>query len=370
YACDIVDETLTMSAAKANNAEVYTWTVAGETDSSIHVTSSGDFTGFITNKCGLDSTQWTVILKNTPVVNLPKDSTYCNSVKTIFDVTDTDSEMLYEWQDKSTLSTFTVNGSGLYAVKLSNRCGSDSDQITIDLLYSPTVSLGEDLVFCGQVESTSYNIGTQNNSEVYLWSSGGVTDQATFNTEGTHWVTILNKCATVSDSVNYSVSPYPIVSLGLDTILCGKFSVPLDAGNSGMAYNWLPDGETTQKINATKQQLYRVIVTNIDGCESGDDFEIGSGCISSYHVPTGFSPNNDGVNDLFKPTLVNYQDFSMSIYNRWGEEIFKSNDPNIGWDGTYNGEVVMNGVYLYAMRFITTEDEAFKTVKGLVHVVR
>ena len=60
----------------------------------------------------------------------------------------------------------------------------------------------------------------------------------------------------------------------------------------------------------------------------------------------------------------------MSIFNRWGEELYRTEDVNQGWDGTYNGEVVSNGVYLYSIRFITTEDGAYQTVKGLIHVVR
>lgn len=370
YECDQVDEWLIMSAAKPNNQEVYSWTVSGETDSMIQVKAAGSYTGYIQNKCGSDSTSWVVILKNSPQVSLPKDSIYCGSISTVFDVTDADPEMKYQWNDLSTAPTLSVNAPGTYTVKLSNRCGEDSAKTIVSVLQAPTVNLGDNKVFCGQVGVANYTVGQPNNSEVYQWSNGNNTTSTSFNTIGNHWVVITNKCGTASDTVNFRVSPYPVVDLGLDTILCGKFSVELDAGNPGMTYNWMPDGETTQKINATKQQLYSVTVTNADGCSSGDDFEIGSGCISYYHIPSGFSPNDDGLNDVFKPVLVNYQDYALSIYNRWGEELFRSEDVNVGWDGKHNGEVVQNGIYLYSIRFITTEDGAYKVVKGLVHVVR
>ncbi|MFT7590909.1 MAG: gliding motility-associated-like protein, partial [bacterium] len=299
-----------------------------------------------------------------------EDSTFCNSIKTFFDVTLPDNEMQYLWQDNSTLPTLAVSEPSTYSVKLSNRCGSDSDKVVLSVLNLPTVSIGDNMVFCGQIVPQSFTIGDPDNAETYSWSNGGSSDGATLSAAGRHWVVITNKCGSATDSVTYAMSPYPVVNLGIDTILCGKFSIELDAGNPGMVYNWLPDGETSQKIQATKQQLYSVVVTNADGCSSADDFEIGTGCISYYHIPTGFSPNSDGLNDVFKPTLVNYQDYTLSVYNRWGEEMFRTEDVNQGWDGEYNGETVPNGIYLYSIRFMTTEDGAFKIVKGLVQVVR
>jgi gliding motility-associated-like protein len=137
-----------------------------------------------------------------------------------------------------------------------------------------------------------------------------------------------------------------------------------------MTYNWLPTGETTQVIQATEQVTYVVTVTNADGCEFSDDFRIGTECISYYHIPSAFSPNGDNLNDVFKPTLKNYQDYSMVIYNRWGEELYRSENPDMGWDGIYQGKEVSNGVYMYSIRFITTENGQFQTVKGLVNVLR
>jgi len=195
-------------------------------------------------------------------------------------------------------------------------------------------------------------------------------NEETFSTEGVHSVFITNKCATVSDSVRFRVSPYPIVDLGLDTILCGNFSLTLDAGNPGATYLWEPTAQTTQTINATQQTLYRVLVTNEDGCESRGDFEIGSGCISTYYVPSAFSPNGDNLNDLFVPDLVNYEQFEMLIMNRWGEIVFRSSDPTQGWNGIYKGEAVPAGVYVYSMRFITTENNEYTSLSGPLNLIR
>ncbi len=370
YECDLVDETLTLPNTKKDNSEIYSWSVGGVTDSFLVVNTAGDYTGYVSNKCGTDSSVWKVVLKKTPTVILPNDSTYCGSINVLLDVSNADPEMQYEWQDVSNGPTHQVSTPGIYTVKLTNRCGTASDQVDYKLLQIPTVNLGIDRMFCGGITPTAYTVGDQANEESYVWSDKSTGNSASFNTEGNHWVILTNYCGEAGDTINFRISPYPIVDLGPDTTLCGDFEVILNAGNAGMAYVWSPYGESTQTIKANEQITYSVVVTNADGCESGDDFTVGTECISHYHIPSGFSPNGDGLNDIFKPTLINFQDYSMSIHNRWGEAIFESNDVNVGWDGTYKGELVQSGVYLYSIRFITTENAEFQNVKGLVQVLR
>ena len=370
YTCDVVNELLVMPNTKTNNEEVYSWAGLANNVAALTVSSEGDYTGYVKNKCGIDSSSWKVILKKTPVVALPNDSTYCGTVNVTLDVTDPDDEMEYEWQGSISGPTYNVTAPGTYSVKITNRCGSASDEVKYELLQMPVVDLGDDRVYCGGITATSYIVGDPDNEETYEWSDNTNGTSATFLTEGDHWVVIKNYCGEVGDTVNFRISPLPIVDLGTDTILCGDFELTLDAGNPGMTYLWSPYGETTQTIKATEQITYYVVVTNQDGCEGLDDYRVGTECISHYHIPTSFSPNGDGLNDMFIPTLINFQDYSMSVHNRWGEAIFETNDPNQGWDGTAGGEVVPSGVYLYSIRFITTEDGEFQNVKGLVHVLR
>ncbi len=370
YECDVVNEDLTLTSAIDQNQEIYSWSVANKTTKSINVTQAGNYMGYISNKCGIDSASWTIILKNTPTVNLPKDTTFCNTISASLDVSSTDPEMIYEWQDNSNLPTYAVSAPGTYKVILTNRCGNASDEITYDLLFDPKVNLGKDKVFCDKVSPQTFTVGQTQNSETYNWSDLSTNNETTLYSAGVHWVEISNYCGVAKDSIEFSVSPIPFVDLGIDTILCGDFKLPLDAGNPGMLYSWMPTGETTQKIEAEEQTTYTVIVTNKDGCEGTDDFRIGTECISRFHIPSSFSPNADGINDVFKPTLVNFQDYSLGIFNRWGEQLFISTDVNKGWDGTYNGALVPEGVYLYTIRFITTENGEFQNINGLLHIIR
>jgi gliding motility-associated-like protein len=87
-------------------------------------------------------------------------------------------------------------------------------------------------------------------------------------------------------------------------------------------------------------------------------------------IPNSFTPDEDNLNDVFTPKGTGISEFSMLIYNRWGELIFETNDIDIGWDGTdYKRQVVPNGVYLYKIdyRFFTGERE---TKTGSVTLIR
>jgi gliding motility-associated-like protein len=66
-------------------------------------------------------------------------------------------------------------------------------------------------------------------------------------------------------------------------------------------------------------------------------------------VPNAFSPNNDGVNDVFIPLNYGLLNYEFRIYNRWGELIFETNDTTKGWDGYYNGVEQELDVYVYVV---------------------
>ncbi len=88
-------------------------------------------------------------------------------------------------------------------------------------------------------------------------------------------------------------------------------------------------------------------------------------------VPTGFSPNGDGRNDVFgiMGSGKYSTDFEMRIWNRWGQEVFRSTDPNVGWDGNFNGQQAQTGVYAYYITYKNIQGE-LKSIKGNVTLIR
>ena len=109
-------------------------------------------------------------------------------------------------------------------------------------------------------------------------------------------------------------------------------------------------------INSTSGCSYLSIRTNIT-----NDYPI--------FIPNSFTPNYDGLNDLFLVYGEGIIKFEMSIYDRWHKKIFTTNDQLTGWDGMYRGEIVKNDSYLYIINY-TTYDNKKRSKTGYVIVVR
>jgi len=88
-------------------------------------------------------------------------------------------------------------------------------------------------------------------------------------------------------------------------------------------------------------------------------------------IPTGFTPNNDGLNDVFRILGSGEfgREFEMRIWNRWGQEVFKTNDPAKGWDGNFNGQPSPAGVYAYLITYKNYYNEPV-VLKGNVTLIR
>ena len=88
-------------------------------------------------------------------------------------------------------------------------------------------------------------------------------------------------------------------------------------------------------------------------------------------IPNSFTPNGDGLNDIFKPeTLAEIEEYTMLIFNRWGQQIFESNDINKAWDGKYKGRIVESGVYTYRIEATDKLTKEKKVYNGRVTLIQ
>ncbi len=109
----------------------------------------------------------------------------------------------------------------------------------------------------------------------------------------------------------------------------------------------------TVELSAQQSQLtrkYRVIaVKNGNSAITSMSNETEVTPTMYIYVPNSFTPNGDGLNDLFFVQGEAIQTFTMQVFNRWGDLIFESNDVNSGWDGKFNGKLVPQGAYVYKL---------------------
>lgn len=174
----------------------------------------------------------------------------------------------------------------------------------------------------------------------------------TYSGEGTYTVTLIvsegcQEADTVSKQVTVLNNPIlGKIDIGEDKEICEGESITLRAGKDipdGSTYMW-STGETTETITVNKIGAYSVVVVN-SNCGISDNILIDN-CPHIY-TPLAFTPNNDGLNDIFYIKGISVYDFELNIYNRWGELFYQSHDINEGWDGTHNGERVPEDVYVW-----------------------
>jgi gliding motility-associated-like protein len=134
---------------------------------------------------------------------------------------------------------------------------------------------------------------------------------------------------------------------------------------------WLSDVTIGNPVSKPQNDvLYTVKATNDLGCFDIDSVFIKVLPVDSIYMPSGFTPNNDGLNDLYMPVIgLKYTLESFSIYNRWGQKVFFTNQKGKGWNGKTGGLDQETGVYIWYLTAKNGNGELY-TLKGTVLLVR
>jgi len=153
--------------------------------------------------------------------------------------------------------------------------------------------------------------------------------------------------------------------------------VQLGVTGGGNIFVWTPaNGLSDDSISnpiavPPRSMFYKVTVTNDAGCKDSDSVYIKVNPLPGIYMPTAFTPNNDGKNDIIRPTVT--KEFMLeefSIYNRWGEKIFTTSQNGAGWNGKRNGLVQDTGVYIWIVNATDNRDGAKHRLKGTFVIIR
>ncbi|MFN8289602.1 MAG: gliding motility-associated C-terminal domain-containing protein [Chitinophagaceae bacterium] len=153
----------------------------------------------------------------------------------------------------------------------------------------------------------------------------------------------------VNLSLTIKQNPQPY--LGKDTILCKGDKIVLSPGTFS-SYLW-NDNSANPVLQITNAGTYWVRVTGANQCEGTDSVKVAlSSVCPPFFIPTGFTPNGDGRNDVFKPIIsAPVTDYRFSIFNRWGQKIFQADNTGSGWDGKIQGVRQDPAVFVYLVEF-------------------
>jgi gliding motility-associated-like protein len=183
---------------------------------------------------------------------------------------------------------------------------------------------------------------------------------------GTYTDTLLaaNGCDSIR-TLHLTVTDKPQPNLGTNTVLCKGDSLLLSPGKF-LSYLW-QDASTLDHFFVKTPGLYSVIVTDSCGSAKGEITITEREC--DIYFPSAFTPNGDGKNDYFKIlTAYQLQEYSLSVYNRWGQKVFETSNPLKGWDGTTNGQRQPTSVFAWKCRY--KKSNVISNVNGTVMLIR
>ena len=268
--------------------------------------------------------------------------------------------------------THVFSGPGTYLVSCTLQIGSFVPpvvkQITITdvniTIVTPINCDGDMATIQAQVSPAgSYN---------YQWTTSPpqTTAIATGLPAGNYKVTVTgaNTCSN-SDNITLTQPIGVKTSLGNDTVICPGEQLILDAGNFA-SYSW-QDGTTTRTFPVTQTGTYFVTVTDNNNCQDADTIRVTVDC-SDIYFPSAFTPNGDGRNESFGPlgNSAAVSKYSLRIFNRWGQLVYRSDNPMEKWNGTIDGKLVATGSYAWFSEYTIESRKLNRRQKGTVTVIR
>lgn len=271
----------------------------------------------------------------------------------------------YIWNDGATGVEKTINQPGIYWVyAFMNGCE----------VYVDTFKLAQFEVSLKPVNDTAICDGDALTLdafdpvyETYLWSTGATEPSIVVNAAGTYYVRVGTAGCFATDTIKVSGIYPELMILQGDTTICENASITLTAGtNMGSVVIW-NDGTSLPAITVSQPGTYTARTENICGIQSASVTIDMINCDCAPVLPTAFSPNGDGKNDVFLPLLQSScitKSYELLIYDRYGQIVFSTNQNGVGWDGTYlNGRTAEIGVYYVVLKIAN----AFGNVDTRIH---
>ena len=335
----------------------------------------------------------TIVLNDTMRLELGPDSTICFGSKiTIIPQTNALTDT-FKWTPAATLNYDTVRApiatpidTTRYILKAKWGICQRNDSITINVLHKPVANAGKDTTVCYKTNATLFGSASNLSGTVnYAWSppdslntpNAAVTGVRSDTTrQFTLTVTDNYGCNfSVTDSVMIFMQPPLVAFAGNDTnaILARPHQLQ---GSGGAIYLWTPAGALNNSFIAKpmatlyNDTYFHVLVTDAIGCTDDDDVFIKVYEGPNYYLPNAFSPNGDGLNDIFRPTPVGISSTDyFRVFNRYGELMYETRQWMQGWDGTLKGSPSLVGTYVWIIKG-TDKNGRMVEMKGTVILVR
>ena len=309
-----------------------------------------------------------ITVHQSPDINLGMDTSICSGDSLILNA----GAGFQSWQWSNQLSTneIIVKTAGQYSVIATTINGCKSfDTVKVLNVYSlPVVQLDQDTVLCiGSGKVLDAGIFS-----TYKWSTGAETRTITVRDKGTYTVNVTSAsgCKGSASTSIKTIYELPSAFLPNDTAMCTYSKMEIKSTRTFNRYVW-NTGIAGSSITVSKPGLYWMEASDANNCTGRDSILVSSkDCLQGFYIPNAFTPNDDFRNDVFRPLLFGrVENYSFSIFNRWGQLIFHTTELQKGWDGKIGGLIQQTGVYGWICTY-KVEGEQQQTQKGTVTLIK
>jgi gliding motility-associated-like protein len=346
-----------LTSSREGKNPVYQWNTGADTRT-FRAFSSGTYavTATESNCVFVDSFDLTLI---NPSVRL-EDEIFCGVEETDL-VLDSRAENVMWEPTGETTTEINVTENNLYIASYSIDECDFVDSAAIGFAAIPEIEiLGEDEA----CEGESVLLEIQNNSpatiETVNWSSGQRTRAIEVTETGTYQVEVVSdsSCVFEAEKFVFIIPNLPPLDFPDSILLCrdSEYQVDLSEYAEAEADIQWNDGSNLAQRSFTQSGTYSVrISTECDLIQESFslDFSPFNADDRPYHIPNVFTPNSDGINDVFKVEKardMEIRDFEMKVFDRWGNMVFDSRDHEFGWNGRFKGPSMDPAVFAYIIR--------------------
>ncbi len=339
------------------------------------------------------SATFNLTINGLPAVVAGPDQTVCSGTAVTLTGSGANS---YSWDNGvSNGVPFTPASTNTYTVTGTSAAGcQNTDQVVVTVQPTAPPQFVADVTSgCAPLTVTFTNLSGGSNCE---WDfgdgntgTGCLTITHTFTSVGCYDITLETTssagCVGTATLSNYiCVTPNPVASFvpnpSVLTVL-NPVTQMVNSSSNATTYQWnFGDGSQSTAFQPTHEYpenpgsyTIELIAYSASGCT---DTAYATVVITEeviFFVPNTFTPDDDEFNQSFNPVFTSGfdpYDFNMLIFDRWGEIIFETNNDQVGWDGTYQGELVKDGTYTWKIEFKTSANDARKIAVGHVNVLR
>jgi gliding motility-associated-like protein len=332
----------------------------GSAQQTIEVNAEGTYEATVTlNGCS-SSAEFDVTEVDLPAIDLGPDEEICAGETVVFTAVEGGI-----WSTGATEQEIVVTDAGTYFFVFENSGCTVSDTAEVLVTPPPQFDLGPDQFICSG-DTIVLQIPFSG-----TWSTGDNGESIAVSAGGVYQVIVTDGPCTVTDAVTVTMLELPSVDLGDDPVYCNGAIYTIGSEDENVLEFIWSTGDETPTIDIRTSGDYFITVYNSCGEASDTLTVLFEECDYSIYIPTAFTPDGDGLNDVLFAYTNNLIKPELNIYNRWGVLIFSTNDLTIPWVGDVQGGAYYapDGVYTWQLKFLTDKGDAGE-VRGHVMVMR